>query len=140
MDGSRLARAQNAQTERGRSYWLQLEINALHEESSRQYEDILELRKQNTALRAENEKLRKHVAELTATQPVESKAHHDPPSFIKANIPEKRRRKPGRPVGHEGAFRSRPRKIDRHVHAALPVDSRRVALQPRAMRADRHDC
>ena len=62
MDGSRLARAQNAQTERGRSYWLQLEINALHEESSRHYEDILELRTQNTALRAENEKLNTTVA------------------------------------------------------------------------------
>lgn len=130
MEGSRLLRAVNAKTDEGRCHWLQLELNALREESNRTYEDMLELRKENAALRVENKKLKKRVAELSAIQPLESKASNQLPAFIKPNIPEKPRRRPGRPAGHEGAFRKRPRKIDRHVHASLPVDGRRKVSCP----------
>lgn len=130
MDGGRLARAQQAQTEKGRSYWLQLELNAAHRQNSELYDAMLAMRRELDALRAENEKLKQRIAELTATQPVESEAHPNPPPFIKPNIPEKPRRKPGRPAGHEGAFRRRPRRIDRHVQVPLPVDGRRTLSCP----------
>lgn len=133
MDGSRLVRAQNAQSERGRAYWLQLELNALHEQFSQNYEDTLELRKQNAALRAENEKLKKRLAELTAARAVEPDDCRDSshlPPFIKLNTPERTRRRPGRPAGHEGAFRPQPRKIDIRVRIALPVDGRHQASCP----------
>jgi transposase len=133
MDGSRLLRAENAKTERGRAYWLQLELNALREESNRTYEDMLELRKQNDTLLAENEKLKKRVAELTVTRAAEPGGREDSsrlPPFVKPNSPEKPRRKPGRRDGHVGAFRPRPRKINRHVHAPLPVDGRRKVSCP----------
>lgn len=131
MDGSRLIRALNAKTDQGRSHWLQLELNALHRQLDQYHEDMLELRKQYDALLSENQKLKKRVAELTTTEAVEAQANNNLPSFIKPNIPEKRhRKKPGRPVGHVGAFRKRPRKINRHVHAPLPVDDRRKLSCP----------
>jgi transposase len=49
---------------------------------------------------------------------------------VKPNVPEKVRRKPGRPVGHEAALRPRPRKIDVHQDVALPVDRQRRLCCP----------
>jgi transposase len=131
MDGVRLARAQNAQTERGRAYWLQLDVNAARRELSELYEAMQEMREELEALRKENARLKKQLAEATSVAPPETSAgSSDLPAFIKPNIPERRRLRPGRPAGHEGAFRRRPRKIDRHVHASLPVDGRRKLSCP----------
>ena len=39
--------------------------------------------------------------------------------FIKANVPAKRRQRPGRKVGHEGAYRSLPERIDEVIEQEL---------------------
>lgn len=49
------------------------------------------------------------------------------PAFVKRNVPRRRRKKPGRKIGHEAALRALPAKIDHHQHVPLPTDrSRRV--------------
>jgi len=112
--------------EQGRAYWLQLELNAARRQLSEQHALTFELRNEVAVLRKEIATLKNRIAELTqASASKEPAAPAGPPAFIKPNTPEKRRRKPGRPAGHKGAFRRRPRKINRHVHAPLPVDDRR---------------
>lgn len=44
------------------------------------------------------------------------------PPFVKPNLRHRRRKKPGRPAGHEPALRAMPAKIDHHQHVPLPTD------------------
>src|SRR6266498_3402443 len=41
------------------------------------------------------------------------------PPFVKANLPRRRRRRPGRRNGHEAALRPMPAKIDHHQDVPL---------------------
>ena len=53
------------------------------------------------------------------------------PSFVKPNLPRRRRRKrPGRKVGHAAALRAEPAKIDHHQDVPLGTDDRRHPLCP----------
>src|SRR5688572_20366431 len=53
------------------------------------------------------------------------------PSFIKPNVPKKRRKRPGREEGHVAALRPMPEKIDRHQDVPLPADAQGKASCPR---------
>lgn len=53
------------------------------------------------------------------------------PSFVKLNVPRKRRKQPGRELGHEPALRPMPRKIDQHQAVPLTSDARRRPICPR---------
>ena len=131
MDGGRFVRAPDAPSEQGHIYWLQMELNAAHQQVAEQYQLTLELHQQLDALRQENARLKQQLAELSAIAPRQAEADsRQPPPFIKPNVPEKRRRPPGRPAGHEGAFRQRPRKIDVHLQIPLPVDARKKLCCP----------
>jgi transposase len=44
------------------------------------------------------------------------------PAFVKANVPLRTRRRPGRKKGHPAALRRLPSQIDQHEQAPLPVD------------------
>src|SRR5437667_8718983 len=44
------------------------------------------------------------------------------PPFVKPNLRRRRRKKPGRDVGHEAALRPLPRKIDHHQPVPLGTD------------------
>ena len=76
--------------------------------------------------------LEQQVAELKQ-QAQESGAMpaRDVPSWVKANVHKRRRRKPGRKEGHEAALRPPPRRIDRHERVSLPTDDRHHPLCPR---------
>lgn len=52
------------------------------------------------------------------------------PSFVKANVPQRRRKKPGRKEGHEAALRPLPARIDHHQHVPLVTDGSRRPLCP----------
>ena len=52
------------------------------------------------------------------------------PPWVKANVPKRRRKRPGRKAGHAPALRPVPRKIDHHQQVALPTDDRRQPLCP----------
>ena len=44
------------------------------------------------------------------------------PAFVKPNVADGPRRKPGRPAGHKAALRRRPNQIDAKQEVALPKD------------------
>jgi transposase len=52
------------------------------------------------------------------------------PSFVKLNLPRRRRRKPGRKIGHPVALRPMPVKIDHHQDVPLPTDRSRRSVCP----------
>ena len=104
-----------------RIHVLQIENKALHRQVAEFAGKALALRKANERLLAENARLKRRLADLTQSSPTGPRA---PPAFVKPSVPEKPRRKPGRPAGHEAAWRPRPRKIDVRQEIALPVDRR----------------
>lgn len=53
-----------------------------------------------------------------------------PPPFVKANVPKRRHKRPGRKDGHHAALRPMPAKIDHHQQVPLPTDDRRAPLCP----------
>jgi transposase len=52
------------------------------------------------------------------------------PAFVKPNVPQRRKKKPGRKAGHAAALRPEPLWIDRDQHVPLPTDSHRQAICP----------
>jgi transposase len=125
MDGRTLEKRydqvlQEAQFLRGRCQHLGWELNACRPALYRADQTIDRLQKRNQHLTRENELLKRRVAELTAQ--VKQTPKPAPPSFVKANVPEKTRKKPGRAIGHVAALRPMPAKIDVHQDVPVPVD------------------
>jgi transposase len=52
------------------------------------------------------------------------------PLFLKPNLPRRRKRKPGRKIGHDAALRPMPAKIDHHQQVPLPTDRFRRVVCP----------
>lgn len=119
MDGDPVAIARMHERH---AHFLQIEINALRRDLSARYKDNLALRNENVALKAENTKLKQRIQELTGKSTIEEV--RELPSFVKPNVPDRPRRKPGRKKGHPAALRPRPKKIDVHQEIPLPVDQR----------------
>jgi len=101
-------------------HFMQIEINSLHRQLSEAHKDVFVLRNRNDALEAENAKLLQRIAEMTNKS--SGAVERELPSFVKANVPDRPRRKPGRPVGHEAALRPLPKRVDIKQEVALPVD------------------
>jgi hypothetical protein len=104
------------------AHWLQLEINNLRREFCKRGRQIESLQQENAQLRAENARLKQQVEELTL--PTRSVPEAQVPAFIKPAVARRRRRKPGRPAGHEAALRPLPVRIDERQEVALPKDER----------------
>lgn len=68
------------------------------------------------------EELKKQATVATASRPL--------PSFVKLNVPRRRRKRSGRKNGHEAALRALPAKIDHHQDVPLPTDRSRRAVCP----------
>ncbi len=109
-----------AQYLRGENQHLRQELNALRPESYRDGIRIGRLEERLAKLSAENQILKRRVADLTAQ--VKQQPKPALPSFVRANVPEKKRRKPGRKIGHVAALRPMPEKIDVHQDVPVPVD------------------
>jgi hypothetical protein len=94
---------------------------------------LAELKRRCAELAAENRTLKVRVAELREqlkTEPLPQPARALPP-WVKANRPPRRRRRPGRRVGHPAALRPMPRRIDHHQDVPLATDDRQQPLCPR---------
>jgi transposase-like protein len=91
-----------------------------------------ELRIRDIRLREKDKRiaeLEQQVEELKK-QAVGGTPPRELPPFVKANVPRRRRRKPGRKIGHEAALRPMPVKIDHHQQVPLPTDRSRRAVCP----------
>jgi transposase len=119
MDGDPVAIARMHERH---AHFLQLELNTLRQELSDHEEELLSLRQETTALKTENAKLKRRLQELTSKSA--SRPKREPPAFVKANVADGPRRRPGRKQGHPAALRPRPRKIDVKQEVPLPVDAR----------------
>src|SRR5207253_1396430 len=99
MDGRELKQweswKQEVQRLRSENQHLRLELDACRPALYRADQQIDRLRQRNQKLNQENRVLRQRVVDLTMQLKSKPKA---PPAFVKANVADKPRRKPGRRV------------------------------------------
>jgi transposase-like protein len=79
------------------------------------------------ALEAENQSLHKQLAGAKAPMDVQPRPL---PAFVKPNVPQKVKKRPGRKAGHEAALRPMPEKIDQHIDVPAPKDATGVCSCP----------
>lgn len=103
------------------AHFLRIEINGLRRTHSARWEELLLLRKRVIELETENVRLKQRIQELTGKPTAEAEPV-EPPAFVKPNVPDRPRRKPGRPKGHPAALRDKPGKVDVRQEVPLPVD------------------
>jgi transposase len=125
MDGRTLERRYDevlseVQYLRNHSHHLELELHSCRPDLYRAHQQIARLKQVSRKLRDENQLLKRRVADLTAQ--VKQQPRPPPPPFVKANVPGKKRKKPGRKIGHVAALRPMPAKIDVHQEVPVPVD------------------
>jgi len=124
MDGRELKQYQRwkeqAQSLRGENQHLRLELNACRPEFFRADQKIDRLEHRLEKVLAENKMLKQKLADLSGSD--QSKPKASLPAFVKANIPSRPARRPGRKKGHPPALRPMPEVIDVHETVALPVD------------------
>jgi len=112
---------QQLQFHRTQAYHLEGEVQHLR---PRAYQDglkIAHLEDRIEVLVADNARLKQRLADLT------DKLDHSLPAkvipdFVKANIPQKRKKRPGRKIGHEAAHRPVPANIDIQIIVPIPLD------------------
>ena len=128
MDGAELRRWNERLREvhylRGENQQLRAELNACRPALYRADVKIDRLGQRIEKLAAENKVLKRKLADLTAQlrQQKKSMPLKSVPPFVKANVPERTPRKPGRTSGHPAAVRPMPQAIDVHQEVPLPVD------------------
>lgn len=87
---------------------------------------VAELERRNAQLEQENAALRRELDELKQNKPPSG-----PPSFVKAKLPPRRRKKkPGRPMGHPPALRPPPPEIHQEIDVPLAVGEGGACLCP----------
>ncbi len=106
---------------RSQNQHLRHAVNACRPELYRAGQRIGLLEEQNAKLLKENQRLTQKLADLAAK--FQTQARPAAPAFVKANVPEKAQRKPGRKKGHPAALRPMPGKIDLHTTVSVPIDT-----------------
>lgn len=119
MDGDWVAIARMHQQH---ARFLSLEINTLHRDHALDRAERDALRQENTTLKVESAQLRQRIEELTGKP--DAGSDPDLPAFVKANVAERKRRRPGRSPGHPASLRPPPYTIDVKLEIPLPVDAR----------------
>lgn len=110
------------------AYRLEGELGPLQRKNYEAHKKINRLEEQVTTLQEENRRLKKQLDTVKTAQPEEKRPL---PSFVKANVPLKRRKRPGREVGHPGAFRPMPQKIDREIDVPFARNAAGVCCCPK---------
>ena len=122
MDGRELKlfneRAMEAQFLREENQFLRRDRDWLRVEMYHADQRFAELKEQLRSAVEECQRLKRQVAELTQQVP----AVREPPPFVKANVP-KRRKRPGRKAGHAAALRPVPDHVDVRQDVPLPRDA-----------------
>lgn len=125
MDGAELKlwnqRLGQVQFLRGQNQHLQRELDACRPALYRAEVKIDRLEQRVQKLAQENKLLKQKLAELGAE--LKGTGSKPPvPLFVKANVPQRPARKPGRKEGHPAALRPMPQVVDVHQQVPLPVD------------------
>lgn len=128
MDGRELKQYERWKEEvqflRGENQRLRLELGACRPALYRAGNRIGKLEQRLEKLQIENAQLRQRVKDLIdQVKAKDAPAPASPPPFVKANVPVKRRKKPGRRPGHAAALRPMPAQIDVHQQVELPIDA-----------------
>ena len=122
MDGRELKQYERWQEEvqhlRRENQHLRLELMACRPALYRADQQIDRLQQRNRDLAAENKGLKQRVKDLEG----KLKAKPSPPAFVKANVPARGRKRPGRKKGHPAALRPMPDQIDVHEQVNVPID------------------
>jgi len=126
MDGGTLERRydevlREAQYLRGHCHHLELELRMCRPALYRADRKNERLEQRLEKVLAENKMLKQKLADLSGSE--QSKRGASPRPFVKANIPSKPARIPGRKKGHPAALRPMPEVIDVQETVALPVDT-----------------
>lgn len=108
---------------------LRLELMALRPENYRLQQRFNRLEDRYQKILAENKHLKQRVKDLALE--LKSKPKPPPPAFVKVNVVEKARKRPGRKKGHPAALRPVPAKIDVHQQIPLGVDAAGKVCCPR---------
>src|SRR5947207_860542 len=111
--------------ERDEGYWLRGTITLLEAQvEGLQYElrvheiRLAEKDKYIAELEQRVAELKKQAAAAASTESTSGTL----PSFVKANVPRRGRKKPGRKNGHPAALRAMPIRIDHHQDVPLATD------------------
>src|SRR2546423_3506755 len=125
MDGRELERYENFKGQskfyRARAYDLEYELRGIRPRLFRANMKIGRLKERLEKVEAQNATLRQRVKELTLK--LKSTPRPAPPPFVKAQVADRRRKRPGRKPGHAAALRPMPAKIDLRQKVPLPVDA-----------------
>jgi len=132
MDGKQLLKRydramQEMQFYRSQCYHLEGELRVTRPAVYRAQERINSLEERVQELSDENKVLKKRLAELSGKLDQRLQAV---PAFVKANVAVQGRKRPGRKVGHDAAFRPVPQKIDQHIDVPVPRNRQGMASCP----------
>jgi transposase len=125
MDGRDLKiyseRAMEVQSLRDENRFLRGDRDWLRAQMFHANERFAELEERHARVVEENRLLQRRVEELTRT--VAASDLPPPPAFVKANLPKRRRKRPGRKAGHAAALRPVPGHVDVRQDVPLPIDA-----------------
>jgi transposase len=113
---------------RDERYWLRA--------SNQHLEDLVaglqyELRQRDLRLAEKDRYISQLEQQIRELQQAAAESAPSPGLVVKPNVSRRRRRPPGRAVGHAAALRAMPKKIDRHQTVPLPKDSAQKPICPR---------
>lgn len=111
---------QERQLYKQQAYRLEAELRELRPQEYRQQQRINRLAERIEKLEADNDRLRKQLAAIN--KPLDTQTR-PAPAFIKPNVPQKAKKRPGRKTGHAAAHRPIPQKIDQHIEVPIAHDS-----------------
>jgi len=121
-------------TERDETYWLRGTITMLEATvEGLQYElhvREIRLKEKDQEIARLSQQVEELKKQAVSSGTVASPQANSLPSFVKPNVPVRRRKKPGRPDGHEAALRPVPAKIDHHQDVPLRKDRQGKAICP----------
>jgi transposase len=103
----------------GTLHMLQATVNGLQHELHVRNLRLKEQDQEIVHLRQQVEELKQQAVN---SGPTASPQPDAPPPWVKPNVPARRRKKPGRRVGHEAALRPLPARIDHHQEVPLATD------------------
>ena len=115
------------QFHRNHAYHLEAELRTLRPEVYRAQQENHRLRERIEAQAAKIDALKKQLDAVKETLDLRPKQI---PDFVKTNVPQMGKKRPGRKVGHEVAHRPLPPTIDLHVNLPLPKDAGGVCSCP----------